>query len=116
MTKVFAARAVVLLWGGGRLALDDLAEKYVPELAGWPPVSPDADRVTIRHLLTMTAGCPTDDPWGDGHGGGGVPEDVFIRGRLLAPLGMTRTGFDASEFPADGLAVGYRRGPAGWAE
>jgi len=157
MSKSFTAAAILLLRDEGRLALDDLAEKYVPELAGWPPVSPDADRVTIRHLLTMTAGFPTDDPWGDRQQGlpldafasllasgvrfnwapgtrfeysnlgyailgrvvaaaSEVPYDVFIRERLLAPLGMTRTGFDASEFPADGLAVGHRRGPAGWAE
>jgi CubicO group peptidase (beta-lactamase class C family) len=49
----------------GLLRLDDLAEEYVPELRDWPPVSPDAARISIRHLLTMTAGFPTDDPWGD---------------------------------------------------
>jgi CubicO group peptidase (beta-lactamase class C family) len=65
MTKSFTASSVMLLRDAGLLALDDLAEKYVPELASWPPVTPDADRVTIRHLLTMAAGFPTDDPWGD---------------------------------------------------
>src|SRR5579875_2938747 len=65
MSKSFTASAIMLLRDDGLLALDDPAEKYVPELAEWPPVTPDADRVTIRHLLTMTAGFPTDDPWGD---------------------------------------------------
>jgi CubicO group peptidase (beta-lactamase class C family) len=65
MSKSFTASAVLLLRDEGRLALDDPAEKYVPELAGWPPVTADSDRVSIRHLLTMTAGFPTDDPWGD---------------------------------------------------
>ena len=157
MSKSFTASAIMLLRDEGVLALDDFAEKYVPELAGWPPVTPDSDRVTIRHLLTMTAGFPTDDPWGDRQQGlpldsfaallaagvrfnwapgtrfeysnmgyailgrvvaaaSGMPYDEFIRTRLLAPLDMTRTGFDAAEFPADGLALGYRRGPAGWAE
>src|SRR5579875_2477775 len=157
MSKSFTASAIMLLRDEGRLALDDAAEKYVPELAGWPPVTPDADRVTIRHLLTMTAGFPTDDPWGDRQQGlppagftallaggvgftwapgtrfeysnlgyailgrvvaqaAGVPYDEFTRTRLLAPLGMTRTGFEASEFPAASLARGYRRGPAGWEE
>jgi CubicO group peptidase (beta-lactamase class C family) len=37
----------------------------VPEVAGWPPVTGDSDRTSIRQLLTMTAGFPTDDPWGD---------------------------------------------------
>jgi CubicO group peptidase (beta-lactamase class C family) len=80
MSKSFTASAILLLRDSGALALDDLAEKYVPELAGWPLVSPDAGRVTIRHLLTMTAGFPTDDPWGDRQQG--LPLDDFAR--LLA--------------------------------
>jgi CubicO group peptidase (beta-lactamase class C family) len=150
MTKSFTASAVLALRDDGKLALDDLAEDYLPELRGWPPVTPDADRVSIRHLLTMTAGFPTDDPWGDRQQG--LPLDAFgmllaggvgfawapgtrfeysnlgyavlgrlitavtgmayadyIRDRLLRPLGLTRTGFEAGEFPAAGLALGYRR-------
>jgi CubicO group peptidase (beta-lactamase class C family) len=80
MSKSFTASAVLLLRDSGRLALDDPAEKYVPEMADWPPVTADADRVTIRHLLTMTAGFPTDDPWGDRQQG--LPPDDF--GSLLA--------------------------------
>ena len=157
MSKSFTASAVLLLRDEGRLALDDPAEKYVPELAGWPSVTPDSDRVTIRHLLTMTAGFPTDDPWGDRQQG--LPLDAFgallaggvrfnwapgtrfeysnlgyailgrivaaaaqaeyagfVATRLLAPLGMARTGYDAAGFDPGELATGYRRGPAGWAE
>ncbi len=80
MSKSFTASAVLLLRDEGLLALDDPAEKYVPELSGWPPVTPDSDRVTIRHLLTMSAGFPTDDPWGDRQQG--LPSDEF--GALLA--------------------------------
>jgi CubicO group peptidase (beta-lactamase class C family) len=157
MSKSFTASAILLLRDEGRLALDDPAEKYVPELAGWPPVTPDSDRVTIRNLLTMTAGFPTDDPWGDRQQGlppddfaallargvrfnwapgtrfeysnlgyailgrvvtaaSGTEYARFVRTRLLAPLGLTRTGFDATEFAPGGLARGYRRGPAGWTE
>jgi CubicO group peptidase (beta-lactamase class C family) len=65
MTKSFTASAILALRDDGVLRLDDLAEEYVPELRGWPPVSSDAARISIRHLLTMTAGFPTDDPWGD---------------------------------------------------
>jgi CubicO group peptidase (beta-lactamase class C family) len=75
MSKSFTAAAVLLLRDEGLLALDDPAEKYVSELAGWPPVTGDSDRVTIRHLLTMTAGFPTDDPWGDRQQG--LPLDEF---------------------------------------
>ena len=154
MSKSFTASAILLLRDEGRLALDDPAEKYVPELAGWPPVTRDSDRVTIRHLLTMTAGFPTDDPWGDRQQGlplGAFGELLaagmrfnwapgtrfeysnlgyailgrivaaaseteyaeFIRTRLLAPLRMTSTGYDAAGFDPAELAVGYRRGPAG---
>src|SRR5580765_7217905 len=64
MTKSFTASAILTLRDDGLLRLDDLAEEYVPELRDWPPVSPDAARISLRHLLTMTAGLPTDDPWG----------------------------------------------------
>jgi CubicO group peptidase (beta-lactamase class C family) len=158
MTKSFTAAAILLLRDEGALALDDLAEEYVPELGGWPSVTADAARVSIRHLLTMTAGLPTDDPWGDrqqglpldefakflatglsfgwapgtrfeysnlgyailgrvitGVTGAAYPD--FITDRLLAPLGMTRSGFEAAQATdADGLALGYRRAPHGWQE
>ena len=65
MTKSFTASAVLLLRDAGSLALDDPAATYVPELAGWTYGCADAAPVTIRQLLTMTAGFPTDDPWGD---------------------------------------------------
>ena len=64
MTKSFTAAGVLLLRDEGALRLDDAAEAYVPELAGLCPLAGSAP-VTIRQLLTMTAGLPTDDPWGD---------------------------------------------------
>ena len=164
MTKSFTASAILALRDDGALKLDDLAEDYVPELRGWPRVSPDSARISIRHLLTMTAGFPTDDPWGDRQQGlpleefaqflaGGVSFNCapgtrfeysnlgyailgrviaavtgmaypdYVRHRLLKPLGMTRTGYEAEEFevprqaagPA-GVARGYRRAPGGWSE
>ena len=65
MSKSFTASAVLLLRDAGTLALDDPAATYVPELAGWTYGATDAAPITIRQLLTMTAGFPTDDPWGD---------------------------------------------------
>jgi CubicO group peptidase (beta-lactamase class C family) len=65
MTKSFTAAVVLLLRDTGALALDDPAADYVPELTGLRLPSSDCPRVTIRHLLTMTAGFPADDPWGD---------------------------------------------------
>ena len=157
MSKSFTASAILLLRDAGALALDDPAAQYVPELAGWTYGSADSAPVTIRQLLTMTAGFPTDDPWGDRQQGlpitafdellaagvsfnwapgtrfeysnlgyailgrvltmaSGVLYDEFIRTRLLAPLGLSRTGFTADEFDTGNLAVGYRHGLGGWDE
>lgn len=157
MSKSFTASAVLLLRDAGTLALDDPAAAYVPELDGWDYGAADAAPLTIRQLLTMTAGFPTDDPWGDRQQGlpiqafdellargvsfnwapgtrfeysnlgyailgrvlteaSGVLYDEFIRTRLLAPLQLGRTGFEAAEFDRANLALGYRRGLHGWEE
>ena len=65
MTKSFTASTLVLLRDEGRLALDAPVAIYVPELAGWQPPTADSPPVTVRHLMTMSGGLPTDDPWGD---------------------------------------------------
>ncbi len=65
MTKSFTAAAVLALRDDGLLRLDDEIARYVAELEGLRYPSADSPRITIRHLLTMTAGFPTDDPWGD---------------------------------------------------
>ena len=162
MTKSFTASAVLMLRDEGLLDLDDPAETYVRELRGWQPVTPDSARVTVRHLLTMTAGLATDDPWGDRQQGlpldefdeflsrgvtsvwapgtrfeysnlgfaivgrlitsvSGMAYPEFVAERLLRPLGMSRTGYEAGEFltadfEAANLAHGYRRAPSGWSE
>ncbi|MGH3248048.1 MAG: serine hydrolase domain-containing protein, partial [Trebonia sp.] len=84
MSKSFTASAILLLRDAGALSLDDPAAKYVPELAGWVNGAADAGPLTIRHLLTMTAGFPTDDPWGDRQQG--LPIDAF---RALLAGGVT---------------------------
>ncbi|MCC6929893.1 MAG: beta-lactamase family protein [Gemmatimonadaceae bacterium] len=65
MTKSFTAAAILQLRDAGRLALDDPAERYIPELRGLRYPSSDAPRVTIRHLLSHSEGFPEDNPWGD---------------------------------------------------
>jgi CubicO group peptidase (beta-lactamase class C family) len=158
MTKSFTAAAILALRDDGALGLDDPAVAYVPELAGLPRATADSPPVTIRNLLTMTAGFPTDDPWGDRQqglplaefaallGSGGLrfawapgtrfeysnlgyailglviakvsdrPYPELITQRLLRPLGMTSTGFEASGFPAGRLARGYQRSGDRWDE
>ncbi|MFB3854443.1 MAG: serine hydrolase domain-containing protein [Vicinamibacterales bacterium] len=65
MTKSFTAMAILKLRDAGKLSLDDPAEKYVPEMAHLPYPTSDSPRITIRHLLSHSAGFPEDNPWGD---------------------------------------------------
>lgn len=65
MSKSFAAVAILQLRDAGKLSLDDPAERYVPELRGLRYASGDAPKISIRHLLTHSAGFPEDNPWGD---------------------------------------------------
>jgi len=65
MTKSFTALAILKLRDEGKLSLDDLAEKWVPELAGLMYPTTDSPRLTIRHLMSHAAGFPEDNPWGD---------------------------------------------------
>jgi CubicO group peptidase (beta-lactamase class C family) len=64
MTKSFTAMAILKLRAEGKLQLDDPVEKYVPELKN-QKLTEDAPPITIRHLLTHSAGFPEDNPWGD---------------------------------------------------
>src|SRR5204862_8157611 len=65
MTKSFTAMSILRLRDEGKLSLDDLAEKYVPELAGLKYPTTDSPKITIRHLLSHSEGFPEDNPWGD---------------------------------------------------
>jgi methyl acetate hydrolase len=68
MTKAVTSVAAMQLYEQGRFALDDPAEKFLPELAdlkvfesfdhatGGYTVRPAAKRITIRHLFTHTSG------------------------------------------------------------
>lgn len=65
MTKSFTAMAILQLRDTGQLALDDPAEKYLPELRALRYPTADSPRLTLRHLLTHSGGFPEDNPWGD---------------------------------------------------
>lgn len=65
MTKSFTAMAILQLRDEDKLDLDDAAEKYIPELKYTNKLTEDSPPVTIRNLLTHTAGLPEDNPWGD---------------------------------------------------
>jgi D-alanyl-D-alanine-carboxypeptidase/D-alanyl-D-alanine-endopeptidase len=65
MTKSFTAACVLTLRDRGLLALDDPLERHLPEAAALALEGADDPRITLRHLLTMTAGFVEDDPWAD---------------------------------------------------
>jgi serine-type D-Ala-D-Ala carboxypeptidase/endopeptidase len=65
MTKNMTALAILSLRDQGRLSLDAPVSQYVPQFASVPLATRDSPPVTVRHLLTHTAGFVTDDPWGD---------------------------------------------------
>lgn len=64
MTKSFTAMALMKLREDGKFNLDDAVERHVPELAGLPYPTRNSARITVRQLLTMSAGFPQDDPVG----------------------------------------------------
>ena len=65
MTKSFTAMAILKLRDEGKLSLDDLAERHVPELKGLRYPTSDSPRLTVRHLMSHATGFPEDNPWGD---------------------------------------------------
>jgi CubicO group peptidase (beta-lactamase class C family) len=157
MTKSFTAATILRLRDDGALRLDDEVATWVPELAATPRWSDDSPPVTIRSLLTMSSGLPTDDPWGDRQqsldaasfrrfleAGPGLawpsgthfeysnlgfatlglvieraasePYGAAVRRRILEPLGLTATTYDAVGIDHDGLALGYVRRANEWIE
>jgi CubicO group peptidase (beta-lactamase class C family) len=65
MSKSFAAMAILKLRDEGKLNLDDPAYLYIPELKNLKYPTADAPHITVRHLLSHSAGFPEDNPWGD---------------------------------------------------
>jgi CubicO group peptidase (beta-lactamase class C family) len=65
MTKSLTAMAILKLRDEGKLRLDDPAESYIPELKSHKYLTADAPRITVRNLMTHSAGFPEDNPWGD---------------------------------------------------
>ncbi len=65
MTKSFTAALVLALRDDGELNLDDPIAMHVPQLTSLTPPTTDSRTITVRDLLTMSAGLATDDPWAD---------------------------------------------------
>lgn len=95
MSKAFTALAILKLRDAGRIALDAPAETYAPEIALWTYPTTDSPRLTVRNLLTHSAGFVEDNPWGDRQQP--LPEADFTV--------MLRTGVPFARAP--GLAMEY---------
>lgn len=65
MTKSFTAMAILKLRDEGKLQLTDAAALYIPEMKNLKYPTTDAMPISIFNLLTMSAGFPEDNPWGD---------------------------------------------------
>jgi CubicO group peptidase (beta-lactamase class C family) len=95
MSKAFTALAILKLRDEGKLSLDAAAETYVPEMKGWRYPTGDSPKITVRQLLTHTAGFVEDNPWGDRQQV--VPENEFTA--------MLKAGVPFARAP--GLAMEY---------
>lgn len=66
MTKSFTAATVLALRDEGVWSLDDPIANHAPEL-GTVIGPPGSAPITLRHVLSMTSGLASDDPWADRH-------------------------------------------------
>ncbi|MEJ2584822.1 MAG: serine hydrolase [Robiginitalea sp.] len=65
MTKSFTAMGIMKLAEAGKIGLQEPASRYIPEMTDLPYPTSDSPSITVENLLTMTAGFPEDNPWGD---------------------------------------------------
>ena len=75
MTKSFTAAAVLRARDRGMLSLDDKLADWVPQAAGWKLPTTDSPAITLQHLISMSSGIVSDDPWADRHMD--MPADEF---------------------------------------
>ena len=102
MSKSFTAMAIVKLRDEGKLSLSDPAEKYVPEMAGLEYLTSDSPVITIENLLTMTAGFPEDNPWGDRQ----LDEpDSMLTGLMAAGVAFSNPASFEFEYSNTGFAL-----------
>ncbi|MCP1468532.1 CubicO group peptidase (beta-lactamase class C family) [Sphingobium sp. OAS761] len=102
MTKAFTALSILKLREQGKIGLDDLAEKYVPEMRGWTYPTKDSPHIRIRDLLTHSAGLVDDNPWGDRQTP--LPEGEFTR-MLAAGIPFSSSPATRYEYSNFGFAL-----------
>jgi len=106
-TKSFTAAAVLALRDAGRLNLDDPVTRFVPAFAEVPLPGGDAPVPTVRMLLTMSGGLPTDDPWADRQEGlsAGAFDSLLRRGLTFESVPGTRFAYSNLGFALLGRVI-----------
>ncbi len=102
MTKSLTAACVLTLRDRGLLQLDDPLARHLPEASGLGSEAADDPPITLRHLLTMTAGLVEDDPWADRQLA--LPDEGFLR-LLRAGVALSRRPGEAFEYSNLGYAL-----------
>ncbi|WP_051973015.1 serine hydrolase [Cryobacterium sp. MLB-32] len=106
-TKSFTAAAVLVLRDRGALQLDDPVTRFVPAFDSVCVPHADAPVPTVRMLLTMSAGLPTDDPWADRQESLSTTDfdDLLRRGVTFESLPGTRFAYSNLGFALLGRVI-----------
>ncbi|MEM9695922.1 MAG: serine hydrolase domain-containing protein [Myxococcota bacterium] len=109
ISKVFAATVAALLAEEGHVDLNAPAVRYLEELGNVVYPSPDAPYLTLRHLLTHTAGLPNTDAFEYGDPTLVVDEQLVLRplaGLVLDRAPGERWAYSSWGFNVASLALG----------
>jgi CubicO group peptidase (beta-lactamase class C family) len=102
MTKNFTALAALKLRDEGRLDFQAPAETWLPELKRLRYPTSDSPRITVRDLISHSAGLVTDDPWGDRQMD---MDEAAFDAFLATAVPMSRAPQTAHEYSNTGYAL-----------
>ena len=111
-TKSVTAATLLTLVAEGRVHLDAPVTDFVPAFAAVRLPTSDAPVPTLRMLLTMSAGLPTDDPWADRQESITDDEldDVLRAGLLFDSVPGTRFAYSNTGYALLGRVVAVLTG------